>query len=603
MSAGGGRYALIVATDRYDDSGLSLLRAPTQDAGELAEVLADPAIGGFEVEVLDNPHSYDLRLRVEDFFADRTFRDTLLLHFACHGLKDSGNHLFLAATDTRHHRLASTAVPAEYVSGLMMSSRAQRVALFLDCCYAGAFERGMFSRGDGEAHVQDSFTGLRGTGHERGRAVLTASSSVEYAFEGDEVVAGRDARVPPGGRPGPSLFTGALVEGLRTGGADLDGDGEIGLRELAEYIGDRIRRVTDKQNPQLWMFGAQGDLPIARAPRRAVRTGVLPEALSAAAASAERAHRLWSVTDLASILHGPDVPLAQAACATLVTLAGDDSRRVAEAARTALASAGPQVGGAALHLGTTTAGVRGPAVLLPVGGPPVVRGTLEAVTEPWLRVRYVPEGVSLSVDSPAVGPHSGTVWLRCVTGSLAVRVTAQVTAARRAPDGPPPRRPERNQRVRERPVRERELTPRPLGRLAAPLTICAALMALTLILPSFGYQEDWDSPKVTTQHPFSGYAVIIGVQGMLGLVSSGLLALAARAGHRLVRHRGARLPYELIAAMGLLYCGGLGAIIADESDYELRPGYPVWAAAVLVQLWCVVALWRVRNRRRKRSAT
>jgi len=48
--------------------------------------------------------------------------------------------------------------------------------------------------------------------------VLTASTATEYSFEGDPTEA-----VTPAG----SVFTAALVEGLRTGAADTDRDGWV----------------------------------------------------------------------------------------------------------------------------------------------------------------------------------------------------------------------------------------------------------------------------------------------------------------------------------------------------------------------------------------
>lgn len=42
----GPRLALVVATSTYNDSGLRRLRAPARDATDLAQVLADPGIGG-----------------------------------------------------------------------------------------------------------------------------------------------------------------------------------------------------------------------------------------------------------------------------------------------------------------------------------------------------------------------------------------------------------------------------------------------------------------------------------------------------------------------------------------------------------------------------
>jgi hypothetical protein len=45
----GGRLDLVVATGTYSDPGLRRLRAPAQDAADLAQILADPGIGSFAV--------------------------------------------------------------------------------------------------------------------------------------------------------------------------------------------------------------------------------------------------------------------------------------------------------------------------------------------------------------------------------------------------------------------------------------------------------------------------------------------------------------------------------------------------------------------------
>ena len=84
----------------------------------------------------------------------------------------------------------------------MSRSRSRRVVLLLDCCYAGAFERGLVARSGTELGIEQQFGG-------RGRAVITASSAMEYAFEAGELTGERD--VPP------SAFTSALVQGWRPG--------------------------------------------------------------------------------------------------------------------------------------------------------------------------------------------------------------------------------------------------------------------------------------------------------------------------------------------------------------------------------------------------
>src|SRR5262245_45961742 len=202
-----GRGALIVATGTYADPQLSQLRAPGQDAQSLADVLGDPQIGDFDVRVVMNRRSYEVRLALEDFFSDRRPDELLLVHFSCHGVKDETGRLFFAAADTQKARLNATAIAAEYVNDLINRTRSRQVVLLLDCCFSGAFTRGMVARSSPTLDVTEGF-------HGRGRAVLTASGALEYAWEGDELTRLNE----------PSIFTSAIVTGLRSGEADRDRD-------------------------------------------------------------------------------------------------------------------------------------------------------------------------------------------------------------------------------------------------------------------------------------------------------------------------------------------------------------------------------------------
>ncbi|MEV6298553.1 caspase family protein [Actinoplanes sp. NPDC051861] len=262
------RLALVVAVDTYVDAALNRLAAPAADAAALSEVLGDPALGDFEVEVLHNATSWATAERVERMLAEVHPTDLVLLHFSCHGLKDESGELYLAAANTRPDLLGSTAVDAAWVSRLMQRSRAERVVLLLDCCYGGAFEQGMLARAGRTVDVGDQFR-QRSLGGGRGRVVITASTAMEYSFEGTHLTGGGAAQ--------PSIFTGALVEGIRTGGADRDGDGQVGLGELYDYVFDRVRERTPRQTPSKWEFGLRGDIYLAHAPDRAPAAPPPPE--------------------------------------------------------------------------------------------------------------------------------------------------------------------------------------------------------------------------------------------------------------------------------------------------------------------------------------
>jgi len=261
----GRRLALIVAIDEYEDAGLHTLRAPADDAEALAEVLGDAEVGGFEVNTLRNETHWTIGQRVEELLSAARLDDFVVLHFSCHGIKDDAGELYLAARNTRPNLLATTAVEATLTNRLIRRSRSQRIVLLLDCCFGGAFERGMTARATA-VNVADQFQQSdQDLGGGRGRVVITASSAMEFAFEGS-------ALADTGG-PRPSVFTGALVEGLKSGAADRDNDGKFSLGEVYDYVFDRVRRVSPNQTPSKFEYGVQGEFVLARNPNWTVAPG------------------------------------------------------------------------------------------------------------------------------------------------------------------------------------------------------------------------------------------------------------------------------------------------------------------------------------------
>ena len=155
---------------------------------------------------------------------------------------------------------------------------------------------------------------------------MTASDATQFAWEGDQVVGDADEL----------LFTHFLIEGLQTGHADSDGDGQVSLDEWYDYAFREIIQTTPKQKPQKFAERQQGQMVIAHSIRGVTRLDILPSELTDALNSPIAFVRRGAVDELGRLLADADPALAQAAHHALERLATDDSQRVSQAALAAL---------------------------------------------------------------------------------------------------------------------------------------------------------------------------------------------------------------------------------------------------------------------------
>jgi hypothetical protein len=309
------RLALLVATYRYQDEELQQLTAPGEDAEDLAEALRNPEIAGFEVTVkLNEPH-HVVGQAVGEFFHKRRRDDLTLLYFTGHGLKDDQGRLYLAMTDTRHDQLLFTGLSAHQINEAMEASSSRQQLLILDCCYSGAYPADRVPKADTNAHSLSRFEGT-------GRVILTASDAIQYAFQGDQVT----------GEGSGSVFTRFLVEGLTTGEADLDGDGNIALDELYAYAYDHVIAEEPRQHPQM-LEHVEGRIVLAQNINWA-----LPDHIRHAVQSPFKEQRLAALEELKHLHVVGNDRVRTEVVNQARTLAEDDSKSVSLAASELLAT-------------------------------------------------------------------------------------------------------------------------------------------------------------------------------------------------------------------------------------------------------------------------
>jgi serine/threonine protein phosphatase PrpC len=410
------RKALIIANDEYDQEALRNLHAPAADAEELSRVLADPQIGDFGVQIVRNEPAHVIAAQIEDFCYDSRSDDLLLMHFSGHGLKSESGELFFAASNTRTDRLGSTAVTADFLQRCMRDSRSRSVVLLLDCCYSGAFAKGVQVRAAADINVLDSFPQGRAGGG-RGRAVITASSAMEFAFEGSQLASD--------GPRTPSVFTAALVEGLATGDADRDEDGWISLNELYDYIFDKVRQATPHQTPSR-RIELEGELYLARSPRRRTRRAPIPADLQAALDDPNMYTRLGAMTELRSRLASDDLPTAVAAYEALQELTGTSSRFLAGPAAEALSEIVVRATVTELHFGEVEHGSAPAYQRIRFLGPAIARACAPSPSHDWIRVVHVDDGFDVTVDTANPGVLQGSLAFRGPAGEVTVAIDADV---------------------------------------------------------------------------------------------------------------------------------------------------------------------------------
>lgn len=326
------RVALVIGVAQYTDSRFRELRAPVKDVEGLAAVLGDDKVGQFDVTRLIDPTVQEIREAVDDLFSDATTEDFLLLHMSCHGVKDRTGELYFAGRDTNMDRLHSTGVGSDWLISQMSRSDSRRALVLLDCCFSGSFDRTLLTRSaatnvDLKEHLD---AGLNQSGQGRARVIVTASSAIEYAHEGASIV------TAPGGA-GTSVFTSAVVAGLRSGDADRDQDGQVSLDELYEYVFDHVQNSTTSQHPEKWVYGSRGSFYVAKN-AKGVPALPLPEQIRQNLRHESRFIREAGVRELVELANTTDdrrmiVSVRHA----LEQLADDDSRVVAGSAAAALA--------------------------------------------------------------------------------------------------------------------------------------------------------------------------------------------------------------------------------------------------------------------------
>jgi hypothetical protein len=234
-------HALVIGISRY-------LHAPelrtTQDAQDVAAVLADPACCGYPPAavrvVVDGDATRAAILDALDALArDTREASTVFIYYSGHGARAAAggsDTCYLVPVDAAvatHDDLERTAISSIELTARLRAISAGRLTVVLDCCRAA---------GMAELRLGDAVAPLA---QGRGRVVLAAARDAAAALPGD-----RD-----------SILTGYLIEGLR--GAAGGVGGVIRICDLFHYVQQHVAAEPLDQRP-VFKAELEENYPIAQ---------------------------------------------------------------------------------------------------------------------------------------------------------------------------------------------------------------------------------------------------------------------------------------------------------------------------------------------------
>ncbi|MGQ4649701.1 caspase family protein [Lyngbya aestuarii] len=244
------KVALLIGVGEYG-SGLDPLPETLNNVEAMQRVLRNSEIGGFdEIKTLLNPNPPVMRTALETLFANSTTDDLVLLFFSGHVVLDESSKLYLATCITRQTPKAElikvSSIPASLVDELMNNSSCKQQVVILDCCSSSLLTQASTKNGSNiDININSHLGG-------RSRSLLSCLRATPSFCEPDEAPI--------------SVYTRYLVEGMATGVADQNNNGQISVRELHDYAGDRVQAAAPALKPEFYSSLAEDKILLAKAP-------------------------------------------------------------------------------------------------------------------------------------------------------------------------------------------------------------------------------------------------------------------------------------------------------------------------------------------------
>jgi hypothetical protein len=227
-------YAVVIGVERYM-SGLTPPTGARSDAKHMAEMLRT-SLGIPQAHmqvVLDEAATKGAIERALAWArASTPAGGRIYFYFSGHGAPDAGSGAsYIVPSDGDPQYLDATAIPMREVLEKLSQAKAREVVAMVDACFSGAGGRSVLPPG--------------------ARPLMTVRTDTSTAPAQVALFSASGANEISGPAPGDGaggLFTTYLLDALGTGAADINGDGQISLGELQQWVSPRVARVAQTSN-------------------------------------------------------------------------------------------------------------------------------------------------------------------------------------------------------------------------------------------------------------------------------------------------------------------------------------------------------------------
>ena len=253
-------YLISVGVNEYADNRYNLSYA-AKDAADIVSLFkgnSEQYENVYTLDFIDEQVQLDSLDSIRAFLEQATINDQVVLFIAGHGMLDESFDYYYASHNMDFSNPSKNGIPYEFWESILDGIKPQKKILLMDTCHSGEVDKDevvvddnttQAEEGDlvfrsvgpsvqnkgGELGLQNTselmktlFTDLRkGTG----ATVISSAGGLEFAMESENWSNG--------------LFTHCLINGIKNQKADLNGDAEIWLSELQEFVSAEVNHLSN----------------------------------------------------------------------------------------------------------------------------------------------------------------------------------------------------------------------------------------------------------------------------------------------------------------------------------------------------------------------